>query len=164
MHGDQPLVPDGQAPVAREPGEGPLHLPAVMPEPVLRLDAAGCDAVLYPALHAYVAAPRVVVAFVGVELRRTAAGAPRAARAHGHHHVEQRLEHPAVVDVGRGQRDRERDAFAVNQEVVLAARLALVGRVRADRGSPFFAAKLRLSRLARVQSIRSAAARRSSMS
>jgi len=39
MHHDQSLVPDGHAPIARAPGEVLLHLPAVMPEPVLRLVA-----------------------------------------------------------------------------------------------------------------------------
>jgi hypothetical protein len=47
-------------------------------------------------------------------------------------------EHPAVVDVGRGHRNRERDALPVDEEVVLTARLALVGRVRADGGSPWY--------------------------
>ena len=68
------------------------------------------------------------------------------------------------MDVRGGHRDRERDPLPVDEEVVLGARFAFVRRVRADRASPFFAAKLLLSRAARVQSICSAAARRSSIS
>jgi hypothetical protein len=58
------------------------------------------------------------------------------------------------VHVGCAHRDGERDAVAVDEQVVLRSPLALVGRVRADGGSPVIAAKLRLSELARVRSIR----------
>jgi hypothetical protein len=44
VHRDQPLVPDRRAPVARQPREGPLHLPAVTPGPVLRRDSLPRDA------------------------------------------------------------------------------------------------------------------------
>jgi hypothetical protein len=57
------------------------------------------------------------------------------------------------VHIRGGHPGRERDALPVDEEVVLAPRLPLVGRVRADVAPPFFADKLRLSRLARVQSI-----------
>jgi hypothetical protein len=135
-----------------------------LPEPVLGVDALARDAVLDPTHYARIATPAVVVALVGVQLLGPTAGPPASPRPDRHDGVEQRLHHAAVVHVGRGHRDRERDALPVDQEVVLATRLALVGRVRSDGGSPLFAAKLRLSRLARVQSIRAAAARRSSMS
>ena len=38
------LVPDGEAPVAEEPGDGPLGLPAVPAAPFAGLDARPCDA------------------------------------------------------------------------------------------------------------------------
>jgi hypothetical protein len=59
------------------------------------------------------------------------------------------------VDVGGRHLGRERDALAVDEDVVLRAGLALVGRVAADGGAPLFAGRLLESRAARVQSIRS---------
>jgi hypothetical protein len=144
-------------------GQRTLDDPPVPPEARPGLDAPARDTVLDPAPGARLAAAAVVVPFVGMQLRgpsARSAAAPGPDRRDG---VEQRLEHPAVVDVRRRQRDRERDALPVDEDVVLRSRLALVGRVRADDASPFFAAKLLESRAARVQSMRPAAAKRSSM-
>jgi hypothetical protein len=76
--------------------------------------------------------------------------------------LDQWLEELAVVVVGRGLPVREWRAVAVDQDVLLRARLAPIGRIRPGFGPPFFARRLALSRLARLQSIRSAAPRRSS--
>src|SRR5204862_4522494 len=77
---------------------------------------------------------------------------------------DQRLEELAVVVVGGGVPGAQRDAMAIDQEVVLRAGLRPVGRIRPGCGPPFFARRLPESRLARLQSIRSAAPRRSSSS
>jgi hypothetical protein len=42
--GALPLVPDGEAAVAEQPGDGPLDLPAVSTEPLTGLDARTRDA------------------------------------------------------------------------------------------------------------------------
>jgi len=94
-----------------------------------------------------------VVALIGVELRRTAARASGPSDAERHHSVEQRLQHAAVVHVCRDDRYGEQDAHSVEEEAARRPRLALVGRVRACDVSSFFAARRRLSRLARVEPI-----------
>ncbi len=163
VHRHAPLVADRQAPVPGQPRQRPLHDPPVTAEPGGGLDPLPRDAVLDPALDAGVAAAAVVVALVGVELRGPAPRASAAPCADRDDRVEQRHEHAAVVDVRRRHRDGERDPLPVDEEVVLRARLALVGRVRADVRAPPFAGRLLLSRAARLQSIWSAAARRSSI-
>jgi hypothetical protein len=163
VHGDQPFVSDRQPQVPSEPGDRALHLPSVLSELVRGLDALPCDAVLDAAPHAGVTATAVVIPSFCVQLLQAAPGPPARFRANRDHRVQHRLQHPAVMQIGGGHRDRERDDWLVHDEVVLAPGLALVGRMCSDGGSPFFATKLRLSRLARVQSILSAAAKRSSM-
>jgi hypothetical protein len=79
--------------------------------------------------------------------------------------LDQVFEDQRVVDVGRREPDRQRDALAVDQDVALGAGLAAVGRIRADllvRTTPLFAGTVDPSRLARDQSIVSAAPKRSS--
>lgn len=76
--------------------------------------------------------------------------------------LDQRLEQLAVVVVRRGLPVGQRCTGAVDQDVVLRPRLPAIGRIGAGFGPPFLARRLALSRLARLQSIRSAAPRRSS--
>ena len=74
--------------------------------------------------------------------------------------LDQVFEDDRVVDIGRGEPDREWDALAVDQEMPFRPRFATVGRVRPDflvRSAPLFAGILEASRLARDQSIVSAA-------
>jgi hypothetical protein len=68
--------------------------------------------------------------------------------------VEQLLERQAVVDVGAGQDEGERNVAAVGDEVAFGAGPASVGRVRAGGVTPFLAAMDELSTQARLQSIR----------
>lgn len=163
MHRDKVLVADRQSAVAGQPSERALHDPAMRPQVMLRFDPLPRDAVLDPATAARLATAQVVVALVRVELGRPAswsAAAPRPERRDG---VEHRLEHPTVVQVRGSHLDGERYPLAVDHKMLLRARLALVRGVPADLAPPFFAAKLLESRAARVQSIWSAAANRSSM-
>jgi len=94
----------------------------------------------------------VVVGLVGVQLRGPFARPPPALpdRPDGIHDC---LQHPAVVHVRTRQLQREGDALRVGEDVALRARLAPVGRVRACRRAPFFAAIEALSREARLKSI-----------
>jgi hypothetical protein len=73
----------------------------------------------------------VVVAAVGEQLPRSAAGAaaPAPDRRDG---VDRREELSAVVAVAAGQADCERDAAGVADQVVLGARPAAVDREWAD--------------------------------
>ena len=57
------------------------------------------------------------------------------------HPVEQLHQLGDVVAVGRGQRPGERQAAAVYEEVVLAARAAAVDRAGTGFRAPFFACR-----------------------
>ena len=65
------------------------------------------------------------------------------------------------MDIGGRQLNRERDPLAVDHKVVLRARFALIRRIRPGCLAPLFAGTDALSRLARLQSIRSASPSRS---
>lgn len=157
MQVDAWLVADGQSAEAGEPSQCALHDPAMAAEALAALDAPSsdpwCDAAgpaLAPAAAA-VQAATMVVALVGVQLVRSASRATTPAGAHARHRVEGSRQHTAVIAVGPGQRQVERRAVGVHDEVALRPRLAPVRRVRACRGAPFFAGKLGLSRAARDQ-------------
>src|SRR5687767_61103 len=119
-------------------------------------DALAGDAAEDAASAEVAATPARVVRLVGVELVGPAARAAWPRTLDRRHRLRYVLEDGAVVDVGGGEVDGQRDAVAVDQEVALRARLAPVGRVRAGIFAPLFDGMLALSRLARLQSIRSA--------
>jgi len=157
------LVADGEPAEAAHPGEGALDDPAVPAEPLAALDAAPGDARLDPAAVTSTAAAAVVGGLIGVQLVRPLPGSAGLA-ADGRDGVEQFLEGHAVVDVGPGQQEGERDAAPVGDEVSLRARPAPVRRVRAGGPTPLLAGTAALSSEARLQSIRPAARRRRSSS
>jgi hypothetical protein len=126
-----------------------------MPTEVLgRLDAFACDADADPAAPEIGATARDVVRLVGVELGRPRAGATGtpAWADDGRDRLDQRLEDARIVQVGCRELDRQWDALAINDQVVLRAKLPAVGGVPPGSVSPFFARTLVLSRLARSQS------------
>ncbi len=105
--------------------------------------------------------PRNVVGLVSVELLGPPAWPPTRALDRLDQ-LNQWLEQLAVVVVGRGLPVRQRRALPVDQDVLLRPRLPAISWIRPGFGPPFLARKLAESRLARLQSIRSAAPRRSS--
>ena len=145
------LVAYAEAPEAGEPGEAALYHPSVPPEVGTAVHAAPCDAGPDAASPALPAAASMVIAFVGVQLVRALAWPTTACGPHAWHRVQRGHQHHAVVAVGAAQRDAERRAMGVRDEMALRARPAAIRRVRADLGTPFFAARLALSRAARVQ-------------
>jgi hypothetical protein len=163
MQVSQAFIADGQPPEAVEPGEGALHDPPEPSELVAGFNATSSDATADAATAQIVPTAWIVVALIGMQLigSHTRAPAWPLDRLDG---LEQVFEDNRVVDVGRREPDREWDALAVDQEVPFRARFAAVGRVRADRlvrTAPLFAGMLEASRLARDQSIVSAAPSRS---
>src|SRR5262245_47307154 len=80
----------------------------------------------------------VVVAAIGDQAIGTAARSTDGARDCGHR-VEERDQLGDVVAVAAGERERERDTAAVDEEVVLGAGTASINRARARLGTPFFA-------------------------
>lgn len=125
MVGVEPaLVADCKATKAGEPGESALDDPLVLAEPLTALDATACNSVLDAAAPAATAATAVIIGLVGMQLVRAA---PRSAALSRHEWdgVEQFLERFAVVGVGPGQHEGERDAATVGDKVTLGASLAL---------------------------------------
>ena len=155
------LMSNGETAELGEPRQRPLHLPAMAPEPFAAVDAAPCDTRGDPTGAAFTAASAVVIAFVGVELvRPTARSSARPAnRRHG---VEGGGQHPAVVPVGPAERQAERRALAIDDQVPLRARLAAVRRIGPGLRAPLLARTDALSSDARLQSRRSAPRSRSS--
>ena len=140
---------------AMGPGEAALDDPAIPSELLLGFDAAACDARDDAAYRATGTAEDVVVGLVGVELVRSKAG-PAPAASDRWDPIEHRLEVVAFVHVRRREVDGERDAVAIDDQMLLGAEFSPVRRVRARRFAPPFARTLEASRLARVQSIRPA--------
>src|SRR5215203_1120875 len=149
------LISHAQAAEPLLPTNRPLHHPAVATQPHAALDATPRDPWRDAPPAQLLPQRPVVIRLVGVQLRgalaRSAAlAAHRPDRVHG-------LQHPlAVMDVGPGEHDRQRDAFTVYQLMAFRARFAAIRRVRAD-GAPFLrgaplARTLTESMLARLQS------------
>lgn len=147
------FVPDRQATIAMQPGNGAFHDPAGLAEATAvgraafrqeRLDAGATERVaVRPGvvaavpLHALGAAPG-------------AAGAP-ADRRNG---VNQRDQLRDVMALRGGHDHAERNPLRVRDEVVLTARLAAIGWVRSSFFPPRSARTEPLSTIARVQSSR----------
>ena len=161
---DPPLVTHLEATEAVEPGERPLDHPAIAPERLAGLDPPARDAAGDATAAQIVPTAWEIVALVGMQLGRplpwsAVRSLDRCDR------FDQFFEDDRVVDIGRGEPDREWDALAVDHEVPFRPRFATVGRIGADRlvrSAPLFAGILEASRLARDQSMVSAFPNRSS--
>jgi hypothetical protein len=114
-----------------QPGEAALDHPALLAQAGAVGDAAAGDPWGDPAGAQLAAVDVVVVAAVGEQLARSAAGSAAAA-ADRRDGVEQRQELGDVVAVAAGEGDRERDAAGVADQVVLGAGTSAVDRGRAD--------------------------------
>jgi hypothetical protein len=141
----------GQAPISGEPGHRSFDDPPVPAEFRVAFDAFAGDA----DLDALVTHPRsevgLVVGLVGMQLGGLApAWATSGLDRRDRHH--QRLEREGVVGVGRGDRDRQRQACPVGQDVDLRAELAAVDGAGAGQRSPFFARIAAPSTITRDQS------------
>ena len=160
---DAALISDGEPPEPVDRCEGSLDHPPVSAKALAAVDAAPGDAWLDAGLPACGPAAAVVIGLVSMELvwpaSRTASFA-----SHRGDGIEQQLEWDAVVDVGAGQDEAERNAAPVGDQVAPGAGSAAVGRVRTCRFAPLFAATDALSMQAQLQSMRSASCRRLSSS
>src|SRR5215212_3142363 len=151
----QPFIAHAQATEAREPSESALHDPAMAPQPLATLDLAPGDARRNPPLAAFRPTVCGVVALVPVQFGGAAAG-PAQRALDRDHRIQQTRQRQAIRTVGGAQAEREWETLAVDQQMVLAARLAAIRRIRAGNFAPLFAGTSRLSTLARDQSISSA--------
>ena len=91
----------------------------------------------------------VVVAFVETNIL----GTPRSARSAELHGIQGLAYHVHVVDVGAAQRDRQRNALTVYEDVAFGAEFRAIGRIRTRELPPLGALTLALSRDAHSHSI-----------
>jgi hypothetical protein len=140
---------------AVQPREVALDDPAISSKLLFGLDAAAGDARSDTAYRAPGAAEDVVVGLVGVKLGRAKARSTPAT-SNRRDPIEHRLQVVALVRVRGRDVDRERDAVAIDDQMLLGPELSTIGRVRPCRFAPPFARTLEASRLARDQSILSA--------
>jgi hypothetical protein len=156
-----PLVADGKAAEAVEPGERALDHPAVPAQTFAAVHPTPGDAGPNGAGAAFPAAPTVVIGLVGVERLGSPPGSsPTVTDARDG--VQGGRQHHAVMAIGGAQTHPEGRAAAVDHKVALRARFAAIRRVRAGLGAPLFAATAALSSAARLQSRCPASERRSS--
>ena len=123
-----------------EPGEGAFDDPAVAAQAGAVPALAARDHWLDASLPDKPPVLVVVVAAVGEQTVGPSAR-PADATTHGRHPVDQRDELRDVVAVAAGERPGQRDATAVYEEVVLAARAAAVDGARTCFLAPFFACR-----------------------
>ncbi len=147
-----PFVTNLQAAIAVEPRARSFHDPAVAAEPLARLDALARDA-RRDASPAQLSPQRGrVVSLIGVQLLGALARAAPPATLDGPDGVHDFEHHLGVVDVGRAQARRERDAFGVDHKMALRARFASIRRIRAGFFAPPTAGTVKESTEARDQS------------
>lgn len=145
------LVSDGEAPEFGEPGECALDDPAMLSEMGAALNALPGNAMLDAAFGASLATAGIVIPLVGMQLAGPMAR-PATLAMNGRNGVEQRIEHPAVMDVCAAEAHRQGNASPVGDDVALRARAPAIGGVGAGDFAPLFAAMDALSMQARVQS------------
>lgn len=145
------LVSDGEAPEFGEPGECALDDPAMLSEMTAALNALPGNAMLDAAFGASPATAGIVIPLVGMQLAGPMAR-PATLAMNGRNGVEQRIEHPAVMDVCAAEAHRQGNASPVGDDVALRARAPAIGRVGAGDFAPLFAAMDALSMQARLQS------------
>lgn len=150
---------DGQSPVLVQQGEGLLDDPSAGGDFVTGAaagDVSGDMSLLQFGIHA-----GIVVSLVGDQVGDPATRLARPA-AQGADPVEQCGQHQVVVDVGRRQRDGERESVRAGQDVVLGTGLGAVDRAGTCCGAPFFARRCEPSTMTRSKSIKRAAWARAS--
>ncbi len=146
-----------------EPGEGALHNPAVLPEPLAGVDAWSRDSALDPSISQYLLISSGAVALVGVEFSWALARMPHLSsdRWDG---VEQGCKKTRLMHVGSRDHLREGNAVGVDHKMALRARFATIRRSRPGFLAPFFAGTVEASTAARLQSSWSASRNRLSSS
>ena len=129
---------DEQSAAVVEPGEGSFDDPAVAAEPGAVLGPAAGDHGFDAALPDEAAVLVVVVAAVG-DQRPGPASWPADPAADRRHPVEQLDQLGDVVAVAARQRPGEREAAALDEQVMLAARAATINGAGTRFRAPFFA-------------------------
>jgi hypothetical protein len=124
------LITDAQAPEAMEPAQRAFDHPAPAAQMLLAFDAPPGNARHDASLTQPLAVAAIVVALVGVQLVRALSGPARQARDFGQR-LHQGLQQTRVMNVGRRQLRRQRQAALIDDDVMLATELVPVCRIGA---------------------------------
>lgn len=143
---------DAQFAETSKPGMSALNYPAVPPKLLLAFYAAPRDTSGDATLAQITPTARKIVSLVRMQLTRALAGLAIQAR-HRRNGIERGLECYRIVSVGARDRDGQRNASRVYDDVPLRPELAPVGWVRAGFLAPRGLGTLAPSILARSQSI-----------
>ena len=149
------FVADPQSAMLVQPGDGAFDDPTLLAETRAVLGTLLGDQRPYLSPPQVVARGLPLVAAVADD----AGGAPfrpAAFAAHGRDRLDERDQFEAVVAVGRGEQESERDTARVGDQLVLGAALAPIDRARTGLEPPKTAGTCEESTTARDQSIRSA--------
>ena len=150
---------DAQAAKLVQPAQAPLHHPPSLAESAAMFGTATRQQRGDPTAAQFASVGLGIVRPVALHLVRPVPGAswlPGDRR----DLIHQRHQLGHVVTVGRGERDRQRQALGVGEKVVFRATPSAVRGIGARVGPPFSARSEALSTTARLQSIRSAPAAR----
>jgi hypothetical protein len=131
------LISYGETPEAIEPCEGAFDYPSMPPELFLALDALARNTREDAALATSVAAPGVIISFVGVALVGPSLRAAGLS-ANGRNGVEHVRKHRAVMDVGTCQPRGEWNTAPVCHKMPFRPRLAAIRWIWARGRPPFF--------------------------
>jgi hypothetical protein len=150
-----PFIANLQPAIAIEPGQGPLHYPAIAPEALAGVNRTPCDARGDASLAQGLPTPREVVPLVRMQLVRSLSRSPMRTF-DGPNGIDRRLQHSGVMHVGCRLRYGERDPVSVGHNMPLRARFAAIRWIRPGFGAPPGAGTLAESSDARDQLIWSA--------
>ncbi|ACR29016.1 Hypothetical protein bglu_1g19000 [Burkholderia glumae BGR1] len=145
-----------------EPSVRALDDPTMSPQPFAAFDTAAGDTGLDAALSQITPATREVIPFVSVQFARTLARLAVQAR-YRRNGIKRGFECHRIVPVGSRNRDSQRDAACIYDDVSFRSELASVRRVGAGFLPPRGLETLAPSRLARSQSIWSCSRNRRSI-
>ena len=147
------IVAGAEATHGVQPRKVAFDYPAMTAEPFLRLDPAARNARRDATRATSTPALRIIISLVRVRLPGSMAWSTTSAHAQRRNRIQHVFEELAVIHVRRREPDGERNARGIDHKMALAARSALIRRVRADNVAPLFAAIVELSIATRLQSI-----------
>src|SRR5215813_5019228 len=121
-----------------EPGERPLHRPAIAPQSFTRLDATPCDPRDDTTSTQRAPTARILVALIGMQLHGPLAWSPTmlARQTQRRNGVNRHVQLLAVIHIGSRDGHRQRHTSAVHDDVTLRAQLATIRRGLAGLVAP----------------------------
>ena len=153
---------DSQLAKASKPSVRSLHHPAMLSQPFAAFNAAPGNTARDASLPEMATAAFVVIAFVSMQLRWSLARSTLQA-CNARDRIQAPLEHHGVMSVRPADKNHQRDASGVYDDVPLGAEFSSVGGVRACFLAPRGLGTEEPSILARLQSIWSCSRKRISM-